>query len=81
MEAGAAFRLIAERAGVVELGLVERQRSAEDRQAALDLAAGGAQAKAAVGHYIDAGQVVIAGQGARGGLEAAAMKALAEFRR
>ena len=55
IEAGAAFRAIADRIGYAELGLIYRQREAWMRQASTDLAGG--QIGAALAAYDDAGMV------------------------
>ncbi len=55
IEAGAAFRAIAERVGVAEITIVRRQRQDWQQQATQELATG--QTNAALGRYAAAGMV------------------------
>ena len=55
IEAGAAFRALAERHGAAELGEVRRQREAWQREATRELATG--RTAAALGRYEKAGMV------------------------
>jgi Ti-type conjugative transfer relaxase TraA len=63
LEDGAPARVIADRVGAVELTSVWRQVDPGDRAATLGLWKGGAEAKAAIQHYLDKGAVTaIAGR-------------------
>jgi hypothetical protein len=58
IEAGAAFRAIAERVGAAEITRVRRQRTEWQREATREFATG--QSETALGRYIEAGSVQIA---------------------
>lgn len=77
LEDGAPARVIADRVGAVELTSVWRQTDPGDRAATLGLWKGGAEAKAAIQHYLDKGAVTaIAGRSDL--LEAAAQAWIAD---